>query len=189
MQHTRGLQARWAFVLIMASNVALPVIAAEPRDQALRLDHSIQQLKEEVLAFNRTAQAIENEVLLPAHARISVYLSTRVAGFLLEEVSVTINDGRPTVHHYDGTDARALLVPDAAQRLARLALPPGTHRVRASFRGHYADAPAGAAPLTGTLDAQFQKESAETELELVIERERRLGGAPRLAMTQWKPAP
>lgn len=188
MHDTRGLQARRALFAI-ACCVAAPVFAADIQEQAIRLDQSVQALKDEVLEFNRAAQAIENEVLLPAHARVSVYLSLKVSGLLLDEVSVMIDDRRPEVYHYDETDARALLAKDSLQRLSRLMVTPGAHRIRATFSGNFADAKADEPPVTGSFEAVFDKQQGETELELVIERERRFGGKPRITMKQWRAKP
>jgi hypothetical protein len=188
MLDTRGRQARRALFAV-ACCLAAPAFASDTQEQALRLDQSVQALKDEVLEFNRAAQAIENDVLLPPHARVSVYLSLKVSGFLLDEVSVMIDDRRPEVYHYDESDARALLATDSLQRLARMVVPPGAHRIRATFSGNFADAKESDPPVTGEFEAVFDKQQSEAELELVIERERRFGGKPRLTMKQWRAKP
>ncbi len=188
MHNTRGHQARRT-IFAVACSLATPVFAADVQEQAIRLDQTTQALKDEVLEFNRAAQAIENEVLLPEHARVSVYLSLKVSGLLLSEVSVMIDDRRPEVYHYDETDARALLAKNSAQRLARLVVTPGAHRIRATFTGSFADDKADTPPISETFEAVFDKQQGEAELELVIERERRFGGKPRFSMKQWRAKP
>lgn len=181
MRHTRGRQARWG-IIALACGLVAPLCGAADEHAMSPSDRAVQQLKADVLAFSQAAQRIENDVLLPTQARVSIYLSNELGGFLLSEFSVTVDDGRPTVHHYDDTDARALLADGSAQRLTRLLLPKGVHRIRASFRGRYADAGADSPPLTGTLDTRFEKQSGENELELRLDRQRRVGSQPRLQL-------
>lgn len=183
---THGRRAHGVLVACVVGLLS-PAFAAQNDAQALKLDQAVQALKDEVLEFNREAQAVENEVLLPAHARLSVYLGVKVSGLLLEEVSVMIDDGRPVVYRYDANDARALLNETSLQRIVRTPVAGGAHRIRVSFTGHYADDKEDAPPVTDSFEAVFDKGLEEAELELTIARERRLAGKPRLSMKQWRP--
>ncbi len=186
MLNPRGRKAYGALLVCVASLLPTAVVAqADP--QAMKLDQAVQALKDEVVEFNREAQALENEVLLPATTRLSVYLNVKVNGLLLEEVSVMVDNDRPVVYRYDAKDARALLNETSAQRVLRAPVTGGAHRIRVSFSGHYADDKADAAPVTDSFEAVFDKTTEETELEFTIARERRLGGKPRLSMKQWRP--
>lgn len=188
MRRMRGRQARWG-IIALSCGLVVPVSGAAGEQRTLQSDRMVQQLKADVLAFGQAAQRIENEVLLPPQARVSIYLSNHLSGFLLTQVSVTVDDGSPTLHHYDDADARALLVDGSAQRLARLLLPKGAHRIRASFSGRYADAAAGSPPVTGTLDTAFEKQPGETDLELRLDRQARFGSQPRLRLTHIRITP
>lgn len=187
MHNTRGLQAHGVLVAL-ALSLAAPAFAAETDEQAIKLDQAVQALKEEVLEFNAQAQSVENEALLPAHARLSVYLGVKVSGLLLEEISVMIDDRRPEIYHYDENDARALLAEKSVQRIVRTTVTPGAHRVRVTFRGRYADDKENAAPVTDTFEAIFDKDQRPADLEFTIARERRFGGKPRITMQQWRAA-
>ncbi len=187
MHNTRGHKAHGVLVAV-ALCLTAPAFAAETDEQAIKLDQAVQTLKQEVLEFNAQAQAVENEALLPSHARVSVYVGVRVGGLLLSEVSVMIDDRRPEIYHYDETDARALLHEKSVQRIVNTTLPPGAHRIRISFRGQFADDKADAAPVTDSFEAIFDKDQRPAELEFTIARERRFGGKPRITMQQWRAA-
>lgn len=187
MLNYRGLRAR-GLLVALALGLAPGAEAADAGEMALKQDQAIQALKNEVLGFAAEAQAIETDVLLPPHARASIYLSVKVSGLLLEEASVTIDDRPPEVYHYDGNDARALLNERSAQRLTRLLVSPGAHRIRVTFSGHYADDKKDAPPVTDTYEAIFDKDAREAVLEFTIARERRFSSRPRLSLKQWTPA-
>ncbi|HEY0973669.1 MAG TPA: hypothetical protein VGE57_04185 [Solimonas sp.] len=189
MLNRRG---RKAFGLLVACLTGLlpPAFAAQADAQtgaqSLKMDQVVQALKDEVLEFNREAQAIENEALLPAHARVSVYLGVKVSGLLLDEVSVMIDEQRPVVYRYDAADARALLNETSLQRILRTPIANGAHRIRVSFTGHFADDKAEDPPVIDSFEAVFDKGLQEAELELTIARERRIAGKPKISMKQWR---
>ncbi len=186
MLNPRGRKALGALLVCFVSLLPNTVVAqADP--QSMKLDQAVQALKDEVVEFNREAQALENEVLLPTTARLSVYLNVKVNGLLLEEVSVMVDEERPVIYRYDAKDARALLNESSAQRVLRTQVTAGAHRIRVNFSGHYADDKADAPPITDSFEAVFDKATEEAELEFTIARERRLGGKPRLSMKQWRP--
>lgn len=187
MRLIRGRSVR--HVLLIAT-LLVPAAATSQTDdtteRALRLDQTVQSLKDELVELTREAQAVEAAVVTPEHHRVSVYLGVAVRGLLLEEVTVAIDDRPPEVYHYDARDARALLAEHSLQRILRGVVAPGPHRIRLAFRGRFADDKADAPPATDSYEAIFDKDHREAELEFAITRARGFGGAPRLSMKQWK---
>lgn len=186
MPRTRGLKALGA-ILALLSNLPAAAATADLAEQAIKLDQTVQALKEEVLEFNSDAAAVEVDALLPDYNRLNVYLSVTTAGFLLEEVTMAIDDKPAEIHHYDDFDARAILEKNSAQRLLRVSAAPGAHQLRISFKGRYADAKPGEPSLTDHYSATIDKPAQATDVEFVISRESRFGGRPRLTMKQWRP--
>ncbi|TJY60979.1 hypothetical protein E4T66_10055 [Sinimarinibacterium sp. CAU 1509] len=170
---------------------SLSASAAQPdlTERALRLDQNIQALKDEIIEFNREAQAVENETLVPDHLRLSVYLSVGVGGLLLTEAAITVDDKAPEIYRYDETDARALLDDAAVQRVLITTVMPGPHRIRMTVNGNFANAKPGDAPITQSYEAIFDKDDQEAELEFRLTRSSRFGGDLKLTMKQWKVKP
>lgn len=181
-----------ARIRLMMVFFALAGTSAHAQSDAERrfstLDQSIEALKETVVEINREALDIERSVITPDYRRLDVYLHVRT-GVVLDELTVTIDDQRPVVHHYTEADAKALLVNNSLQRLLSVGIEPGRHRIRVSFTGHALDGKADAPPLTDRYEAVFEKTEAPAELELVISRERAFSGGVKLSMKQWKAAP
>lgn len=185
-----GRKALSVLVVALLVFAALPGRAgplAAPDEAAIQLDQQIQALKDEVLEFNRRAQQTEDDVLFPAHSRMSVYLGVRVSGLLLKEISVSINERPAETYVYGDRDAKALLRKDHLQRLLRANIAPGAHRIRVAFTAQWADADADDPPLSDVYEAIFDKGQTEAELEFTIARESRVA-KPRLSMKQWRPA-
>ncbi|SFF46934.1 hypothetical protein SAMN04488120_1058 [Fontimonas thermophila] len=167
----------------------MPLAAAATPDiseRAVRLDQTIQALKDETVELTREAQAIETDALIPEYERVSVYLGVGVRGLLLESVSVAIDDRAPEVYHYEEQDARALLAEHSLHRVLRTSVAPGPHRIRVSFTGRYADDKPDAPPVTSSYEAIFDKDHREAELEFRIVRASRFGNETRLSMKQWR---
>jgi hypothetical protein len=186
----RAIRGRRAAFLLFAALFPLPVaVAASAQDtaeRAIRLDQTIQALKDEVIELSREAQAVENAAIIPEHRRLSVYLKVAVSGLLLEEVGIAIDDQPAEVYHYDEFDARALLGEHALQRVLRTSVEPGPHRIRMSVKGQYADAKPDDPPVTDSYEAIFDKSQRETELEFVVTRASRFGDELRLSMKEWR---
>jgi hypothetical protein len=171
--------------------LALPATAASPsaaelEEQTLKLDQAVQAFKKEALEFNTEAQGVEDEVLFPPHARLSVYLSVKVPGLLLKEVSVTVDGNAPQTFTYTDRDAKAMLSEGHMQRVLRTAVGAGAHRIRISYSGQMADAKPDAPPVGDSYEAVFDKDQRETNLEFSIARRTRLSKAG-ISMTQWRP--
>jgi hypothetical protein len=173
--------------------VALLVLAPGPlfsadagfEERAQKLDQSIQALKKEVLDFNTEGQRIEDEILYPPHARLSVYLAVKVPGLLLKEVSVSLDNGPAQSFTYSDRDAKSLLAERHVQRILRANIGPGAHRIRLTYSGQMANAKADAPAVGDSYEAVFDKDTRETSLELVIARPNRLARAG-ISMKQWK---
>ncbi|MGH8445984.1 MAG: hypothetical protein ACREVL_11995 [Solimonas sp.] len=161
---------------------------ADLNEQAIKLDQTVQALKDEVLEFNSEAASVEVDALLPAYDRLNVYLSVKAGGLLLDEVSVSLDDRPAEVYHYDEFDSRAILGKNSLQRLMRVSAEPGPHKLRISFSGKYADAKAGEAPLTDVYETTIDKGSQAADVEFVVSKESRFGGKPKLTMKQWRAA-
>lgn len=169
---------------------ALPAIAAGPsaaelEEQTLKLDQAVQAFKKEALEFNTEAQTIEDEVLYPPHARLSVYLAVKVPGLLLKDVSVSIDNGPAQTFNYTDRDAKAMLSEGHLQRVLRSGVTAGAHRIRISYTGQMADAKEGAPPVGDSYEAVFDKDQRETTLEFQIARRTRLSKAG-ISMKQWR---
>jgi hypothetical protein len=188
MRLIRGRRA--SRLLLMVALLPLPLAAADQAadiaERAVRLDQVIQALKDEVVEFGTEAQSIEDTVMIPEHQRVSVYLRVAVAGLLLQQVSIAIDERDADIYDYDDRDSRALLSDTALQRVLRTTAGPGPHRIRVNYRGRYADDAPDAAPLTGSYEAIFDKDHKESELEITVSRASRFGGELRVDMKQWR---
>lgn len=160
--------------------------APATEENSAKLDGIIESLKKEAVDFNREAQDIEQVVMYPDHSRLSVYISCDVSRLLLQNVTVIIDDGKPLRHDYSERSAKALLLSDGLHRVLLTNVPPGSHRIRAEFRGQFADADADDAPVTGRFEEIFEKTSKPMDLELRVARYTRLS-PPKLSLVVWKP--
>jgi tetratricopeptide (TPR) repeat protein len=155
--------------------MASPVLAAgDARDPARRVDQELQGLKQEVVALNRDLQAAEQAVLYSDHTRASLYVAVKVPGFLIDQISVRVNENEPFVRTYTDSEARALLKNEGWHRLQRLRLNPGTYRLQAQFTGHFFDAKPTDPPVSGRVETVFEKGLAELDLLLPVSRNTRL---------------
>lgn len=189
LKRMRSIRGRRVPLLIAAALLPLSLAAAETPDtteRALRLDQTIQGLKDEVIELTREAQDIESIALVPDYQRVSVYLRVGVRGLLLSEVSISIDDKTIDVYHYDEKDSRALLADNSLQRLLRTTVTPGPHRIRIEVVGKYADDKEGAAPTKAQFEAIFDKDEREAELEFAITRASRFGEELRIGLKQWR---
>lgn len=165
-------------------------MAATPgtAERAIKLDQTVQALKDEVLEFNSEAASAEVDAVLPDYDRLNVYLSVKAGGLLLQDVTVTLDGHAPEVYHYDDFDSRAILGKSALQRLIRVSAEPGPHHLRVSFHGKFADAKDSDPVLGDQYDVTIDKPAHAMDVEFVIARESRFGGKPKLTMKQWRSA-
>lgn len=168
-----------------AAGLAHAIGPDAPDEGALELDLAIQALKDEVVQFNRDAQLAEETHLYPPETRLSVYISTSVPHLLLSEVSVSVDDGAPVQYRYRDRDARALHSGDALQRLLRLNVARGAHRIQVQYAGELAEARKEPIPVSGSFTGDFEKGIEPAELELRVVR-----GSGRkdvdMKLRQWK---
>lgn len=162
----------YRFLLVAALGV-LPAPNVMATSAGSAPDRELQALKAEAIEIGRELQAIERELRYPGAARTSLHVAVRVSGFLLESVSVRIDGGAPIAHAYSGTEALSLLKDGGWHRLARLRLEPGSHRLQAQFSGRFHDARAGDPPVTGEIEAAFEKGADALDLVLPIARSAR----------------
>lgn len=189
MPKTRGLTALGAgFLLASCMTAYAAPSTSDLKARAIQLDRNVQTLKDELLDFNREAAAVEVDTVLPAYDRINVYLAVKVAGLLLQDVTVTIDNQPSEIYHYDEPDARALLAAGSLQRILRATAEPGPHKVRVSFSGRMVDGEPNAPLITDRYEVTIDKPAQVADLEFIIAPQTRFRGAPKLTMKQWRPA-
>lgn len=161
--------------VVVTSVALLPLLAAaaEP-PPAVEVDRELQLLKAEAIQLTRDLQASERAMLYPEQSLTSIYVAVKVSGFLLDSISVRINEAPPAQHDYTNSEALAFLKDGGWHRLAQLRLDPGTYRLQAEFRGHFHDAKPGEPPITGTVETLFEKGATELDLVLPVSRNTRL---------------
>jgi len=160
-------------VLLVAASCASSALWADvpttpPDTNALKLDQTIQGLKDEVLQFNRDATALEQDSLYPPYTRTNVFLGVRFNDLLIKEFSVTFDGGEPQKFTFDEIESLSFLQNKGLRRVMSINLLPGSHKIHAEFNAQYADAKADAQPITGNLDAVFDKNYNNTDLELML---------------------
>lgn len=170
----RPIRARLAALLFGVVTGALAAQTPAPIPDAQALDLELQALKSETLALTRELRDTELGRLYPAGSRTSLYVSVKVPGFVLDGISVRINDRDSTAHRYTDAEARALMR-DGWHRLHVQRLEPGTYRLQADFQGHFADARGTDPAIRGRLETLFEKKAgADLDLVLPISRNTRL---------------
>jgi hypothetical protein len=170
ISRSKSLAAGAALSLALVSGAAP---ARTPAASAQQIDRDLQALKDDTIALNRDLHAIEQALLYPDQSRTTLYISVKVGGFLIDEVSVRINENEPVTRSYTDSEARALLK-DGWHRLQRLRLEPGTYRLQAEFKGHFYDARPEDPPVTGRIQTVFEKGLSELDLVLPVSRQSRL---------------
>ena len=163
-----------AACLCAALPVAAFAAAGASDGAAQKVDQDLQALKEEAVLLNRDLQKAEQALLYPDQSRTSLYIAVKVSGFLLDEISVRINENEPVTRAYTGSEARAFLNGEGWHRLLRLRLEPGTYRLRAEFTGHFFDARPTDPPVKGKVETVFEKGLSELDLVLPVSRNTRL---------------
>lgn len=175
MTQRRASAAFAALLATIVTSLAGQAAAAGPDEAAIRrADQDLQAIKDEAIRLNRDLQAIEQALLYPDQTRTSLYVSVKVPGFLLDDISVRINENEAVSRAYSDSEARAFLKGDGWHRLLRLRLDPGTYRLQASFTGHFFDARPTDPPVKGTVETVFEKGLTELDLLLPVARNTRL---------------
>lgn len=111
---------------------AMPVWAVE---QDAPLDERVQALKQDIVALNRDLAVLEEELLFPDSAQVSVFLSLEGAEeFRLDTVQLTLDGKVVSNHVYTMTEMQALRR-GGVQRLYLGNLKSGKHELQASLAG------------------------------------------------------
>lgn len=169
-----GVALSIAVPLIAAAGPAGPTPAAARATSPVQLDADLQTLKDETLRLNADLDTAEQSLLYPDESMTSLYVSVKVGGFVLDQITVRINEDEPIVHVYSDSEALALLKDDGWQRLLRKKLDPGTYRLQAEFTGHFFDARPNEPPTKGKVETLFEKGLTDLDLVLPVSRNTRL---------------
>lgn len=169
-----SVAAGCALAAVLAFAADPGVAAATEAAPAHAIDLDLQSLKDQAIALNRDIQGAEQRLLYPDQSRASFYVAVKVPGFLLDEISIRINENEPATHSYTDSEARAFLKGDGLHRLLRMRLEPGSYRLQGSYIGHFYDAKATEPPVKGTVETVFEKGLTELDMVLPISRNSRL---------------
>lgn len=124
---------RWTAGLLLAFAIVIPVRAAG--DDAQRLDQELQQFRKDMLDVNKRLLIMEEELMFPANAQLTLFVSLDVGRFLRPD-SLTIDlDGKPVQSHlYTGREVDALMR-GAIQRALTTIVKPGKHQLTVVVSG------------------------------------------------------
>lgn len=154
-----GFLCAWLALCLLA--VALP---ARAEGDAPALDAELQQFKKDMLDVNKRLLIMEEELLFPANAQLTVFVSLDVGRFLVPDTITLELDGKAVQSHlYTAREVEALKR-GAVQRLLTTIVKPGPHRVTAVLAG----ADAHGRPVRRAASAEFTKEDAQHYLRLRI---------------------
>lgn len=128
-------------VLLAALLCAAAAMAAEEGPAAAApapaadLDADLQQFRRDMLDVNKRLLIMEEELLFPANAQLSVFVLLDVGRFLTPD-SITLElDGKAVQSHLYTAREVAALRRGAVQRLLTTIARPGTHRLTAVVAG------------------------------------------------------
>jgi hypothetical protein len=157
----------------------------------VQLDTELQGLKDDVLRLGADLDGIEEDLRYPDESMTTLYVSVKVGGFVLDQITVRINEDEPVVHVYSDSEALALLKDDGWQRVLRKKLDPGTYRLQAEFIGHFFDARPNEPPVKGKVETLFEKGLTDLDLVLPVSRNTRLDkpGLSEIARLEQKKRP
>lgn len=162
-------------------SVVLWMMPAWGADKPLLLDERVQSLKYDIMALNRDLAVLEEELLFPDSAQMSVFLSVESSeGINLDTVQLTL-DGKVIANHlYSQTEVVALRR-GGVQRLYLGILKSGEHELLASYSVPETDA--GNNQHTASLS--FKKGPQAKFVELKIRAEQS-GSQAELTFREWE---
>ena len=178
--------ARCLGVALMAATAAVSAATAPTPNSsdpgAIKVDQTVQDVKEAAVALDRDLLTLDESLLYPDITRVSVYIGVKVNGFMLNAMTVSLDDGQQITYNYTDSESKALLK-NGLHRLLRVNMQPGAHRVHAEFAGKFVDAQPKDPPIKGAVDRVFDKGLGPVDLILPIARNTRLDrpGLPELA--------
>lgn len=130
----------------------LPPPADSAQDSARQ---KLSALKFSAMQAIRESLARDLEQKFPEDSRASIYLDIDVASFVLQRVELFIDDRDPVVRNYSSREAGALLR-QSTHRVLRDNFAPGAHHIRIEYSGQKRGAKPDDAPLTGSLELDFE---------------------------------
>lgn len=140
------IYALWTFVVLVATTLSLPVMAADPpqttpksADVSSAQMSSGQQelagLKQQVIALNRELFLLEQALLYPPETQLGLYVTVDQGKFFqLQGVQLLLDDEPVGSHLYTETELTAL-ANGAVQPLLQTNVDAGKHRLTAIFTG------------------------------------------------------
>ncbi|MFQ5487933.1 MAG: hypothetical protein ACE5ET_05760 [Gammaproteobacteria bacterium] len=168
-------------ILLAAQLLAYPAAQAADDDPTFEhLGHALRGLQQEAVYLERDLILLEEQLLHPPAGRATLYVTVDPdLPLTLQSVQFRIDDDAPRSHGYDDSERQALRK-GGAQRLQRINLPPGRHRLRIIVKGHLAEA-----PFQSEASAPFTTGDAPVALRLQIGRDEN-GTAPLLTLGKWR---
>jgi hypothetical protein len=163
-----------------AAPQSIPIPTVDPAQQ---LDQNLQNLKEEAINIKAELQTTEQTLLYPDLTRVIIYFGVPVSGLLVQSITVSVDGGKPFEYKYINAESIALQR-RGIQPLVKLNAGPGKHQIRADVVAQFADAQAGAPPLTDHLEASFTKAREPANVELSLSR-RSVVARPALELHEW----
>lgn len=144
--------------------LAAPAMAEDASTDAPALDESLQQFKRDMLDVNKRLLIMEEELLFPANAQLTLFVSLDVGRYLVPD-SVTLElDGKPVQSHlYTAREVDALKR-GAIQRALTTIVKPGKHRITAVVAG----TDGHGRPVRRAAASEFTKEEGQRYVHLRI---------------------
>ncbi len=114
---------------------ALPVVTLAAEDDAQVLDQSLQQFRKDMLDINKRLLIMEEELLFPANAQLTLFVSLDVGRFLQPDSLAVDLDGKPVQSHLYTEREVAALKRGAIQRALTTIVKPGKHQLTVVVSG------------------------------------------------------
>lgn len=139
-------------------------LPAEELPAADALDASLQQFKKDMLDVNKRLLIMEEELLFPANAQLTVFVSLDVGRYLVPD-SVTLElNGKPAQSHLYTQREVDAMKRGAIQRALTTIIKPGKHRITAVVAG----VDARGRPVRRAATTEFSKDEGQKYVHLVI---------------------
>lgn len=140
-----------------------------PDPELIRLDQTVQRLREEIIRLNLEAQAVEDDLLYPRASRASFLLGVARSRLLVSNITLQI-DNRPAVpYSFEQDEAASLVRSGGLQRVMRANLEPGTHRLSLKVEGRFEDDKVDTEPFVAEYQGEIVKGLQPLQVEIMIE--------------------
>jgi hypothetical protein len=144
-------------------------------------DRSVQLLLQEFLArAEPLTPSLSIGFEAGGSARLQLFSGARIPSLRLQQLTVSVDGSEPQTVRYDAAQAQALSVHRGFDQLSVLSLPPGPHRLLASY-----SARSGDRVMEGSLDREVMLPDGESRIEIVLQRASPFD-APALSLTEWR---